>query len=127
MARDDDKTGPLDGSTSGTIGGGGPDSGGPTPRPVPPDTPSVHPEDAASGRLAPDPLGAAAQRDELRRGATDVSSGGHMAKERDGESNDGEQIGGGGLDDDLTNASDEDTEDDEFDDDDEESDDEELE
>jgi hypothetical protein len=50
------RDGPLDGSTSGTIGGGGPDTGGSTPRPH--DRPAVHPGDAASGRLAPDPLAA---------------------------------------------------------------------
>lgn len=50
--------GPLDGSTSGTIGGGGRDTGGPTSRPRGPDTPPVHPDDGASGRLAPDPLAA---------------------------------------------------------------------
>ncbi|HZR26540.1 MAG TPA: hypothetical protein VFA59_23295 [Vicinamibacterales bacterium] len=52
----DRKEGPLDGSTSGTIGGGGPESGGPTPRAQPPDHPPVNLDDAASGRLAPDPL-----------------------------------------------------------------------
>ncbi|HZT77363.1 MAG TPA: hypothetical protein VFA27_11940 [Vicinamibacterales bacterium] len=55
--------GPLDGSVSGTIGGGGPETGGPTDRPTPPDTPPVKPEDAASGRLAPDAIGATKQDD----------------------------------------------------------------
>jgi hypothetical protein len=36
--------------------------------------PKPKPEDAASGRLAPDPLGAAVQPDELGPGPTDVSS-----------------------------------------------------
>ena len=57
--------GPLDGSVSGTIGGGGPETGGPTERPGAPETPAVHPEDAASGRLAPDPIGATRQDREL--------------------------------------------------------------
>lgn len=59
---DTDKGRPLDGSTSGTIGGGGADTGGPTDRPDPPDIPKVNPDNAASGRLAPDPIGATAQR-----------------------------------------------------------------
>jgi len=66
--------GPLDGSTSGTIGGGGPMTGGPTTHPQPPEMPPVRPENAASGRLAPDPIDATVQRDELKRGPTDVSS-----------------------------------------------------
>jgi hypothetical protein len=53
--------GPLDGSTSGTVGGGGPQTGGPTPHPKPPDLPPARPENAASGRLEPDPLAAAKQ------------------------------------------------------------------
>jgi hypothetical protein len=57
------KAGPLDGSVSGTIGGGGPDTGGPTERPSPPDMPEVNPDDAASGRRAPDPIGATAEPD----------------------------------------------------------------
>ncbi len=65
--------GPLDGSTSGTIGGGGPDVGGSTARPAPPGVPQVHPEDAASGRMTPDALDATEQRDELRPGPSDVS------------------------------------------------------
>ncbi len=65
--------GPLDGSVSGTIGGGGPETGGSTPRPKAPDMPRVKPEDAASGRLAPDPLGATADPDELKPGASDVT------------------------------------------------------
>ena len=57
--------GPLDGSVSGTIGGGGPETGGPTDRPEAPDMPTPHPEDAASGRRAPDAIGATKQdRDE---------------------------------------------------------------
>jgi hypothetical protein len=59
-----DKAGPLDGSTSGTIGGGGPDTGGPTERPEPPEMPQVNPDNAASGRLAPDSIGATAEQDE---------------------------------------------------------------
>jgi hypothetical protein len=48
--------GPLDGSTSGTIGGGGADTGGPTIHPKPPEMPPVRAENAASGRLEPEPL-----------------------------------------------------------------------
>ena len=70
---DSSKRGPLDGSTSGTIGGGGAESGGPTPRPEPPETPPVNPDDAASGRLAPDPLGATVERDGIKPGRSDVS------------------------------------------------------
>jgi len=68
-----DKSGPLDGSVSGTIGGGGPDTGGPTERPAPPDTPEVIPDNAASGRRAPDPIGATTEPDELGPGPSDVS------------------------------------------------------
>jgi hypothetical protein len=57
------KNDPLDGSVSGTIGGGGPETGGPTERPKPPEFPPVHPDDAASGRRGPDPLGAATPPD----------------------------------------------------------------
>jgi len=53
--------GPLDGSTSGTIGGGGPNTGGPTTHPDPPEMPPVRPENAASGRLEEDPLAASHQ------------------------------------------------------------------
>jgi hypothetical protein len=70
-----DKNGPLDGSTSGTIGGGGRETGGPTDRPEAPQMPKVKPEDAASGRLAPDTIGATAEPDELGRGPSDVNSG----------------------------------------------------
>jgi hypothetical protein len=78
MANDDqdkqDKTaGPLDGSTSGTIGGGGPETGGPTDRPRAPEMPEAKPENAASGRLAPDPIGATEEPDELGPGPSDVS------------------------------------------------------
>jgi len=69
----DRKSGPLDGSVSGTIGGGGPESGGPGPRSSAPDTPSAKPENAASGRLEPDPLGDTVERDELRPGPSDVT------------------------------------------------------
>lgn len=69
----DKKAGPLDGSVSGTIGGGGPETGGPTERPPAPDMPEVKPENAASGRLAPDPIGATAEPDELGSGPSDVS------------------------------------------------------
>ena len=72
QADQDRKSGPLDGSVSGTIGGGGPESGGPTERPEPPDTPPVRPENAASGRRAPDALGATAEPDELKPGPSDV-------------------------------------------------------
>jgi hypothetical protein len=73
MANEEKTRGPLDGSTSGTIGGGGPESGGPTERPGAPDIPKVKPEHAASGRLAPDPLGATTEPDELKPGPTDVN------------------------------------------------------
>jgi len=53
--------GPLDGSTSGTIGGGGPTTGGPTTHPKPPEIPPTRPENAASGRLEPEPLAEAKQ------------------------------------------------------------------
>jgi hypothetical protein len=68
-----EKQGPLDGSVSGTIGGGGPESGGPSERPKPPDMPPVDPDNAASGRRAPDTLGATADPDELKPGPSDVS------------------------------------------------------
>ena len=68
-----EKRGPLDGSVSGTIGGGGAESGGPTKRPKAPDMPAVKPENAASGRLAPDPLGSSVPPDELKPGPSDVS------------------------------------------------------
>ena len=71
MARD--QNGPLDGSTSGTIGGGGAATGGPTDRPIAPETPEVNPEDAASGRLAEDPLAVTHQPDNLKPGQTDVT------------------------------------------------------
>jgi hypothetical protein len=69
----EDKDGPLDGSVSGTIGGGGPESGGPTERQEAPELPPVKPDNAAGGRLAPDPLGAAVPPDELAPGASDVT------------------------------------------------------
>ena len=65
---------PLDGSTSGTIGGGGATTGGRTTRPAPQDERPVKPEDAASGRLAPDDLAATVERDELSPGPSDVSN-----------------------------------------------------
>ena len=71
---EDRRSGPLDGSTSGTIGGGGPETGGPTQRPAPPKALRVKPENAASGRLAPDPLGAAVDPDELGPGPSDVNN-----------------------------------------------------
>jgi len=67
------KKGPLDGSTSGTVGGGGAETGGPTDRSKAPDMPKVKPEDAASGRRAPDTLGATTEPDDLKPGPTDVS------------------------------------------------------
>jgi len=76
MQQPKDKDGPLDGSTSGTIGGGGAETGGPTPRPKAPDMPKVKPDDAASGRLAPDPIGTAVQPDDLKPGPSDVNSDG---------------------------------------------------
>jgi hypothetical protein len=70
----DEQRGPLDGSVSGTIGGGGRDTGGPTERPKAPEMPTAKPENAASGRMAPDPLGATAEPDELEPGPSDVQS-----------------------------------------------------
>jgi hypothetical protein len=69
----DKKSGPLDGSTSGTIGGGGGETGGPTERPSAPEMPKAKPENAASGRRAPDPIGATEEPDELGPGPSDVS------------------------------------------------------
>lgn len=74
-AQADERRGPLDGSTSGTIGGGGGEIGGPTVRPDPPEIPATKPEDAASGRLAPDPLGSSVERDDLSPGPSDVNRG----------------------------------------------------
>jgi len=68
-----EKRGPLDGSVSGMTGGGGPGRGGPTERPKAPEMPKVNPDAAASGRLAPDPLGAAVPPDPLKPGPSDVS------------------------------------------------------
>ncbi len=68
-----DKDGPLDGSTSGTIGGGGAAPGGPTDRQVAPETPDVNPDDAASGRLGEDALAGTKQVDGLKPGRTDVT------------------------------------------------------
>ena len=68
-----DTNGPLDGSTSGTIGGGGAETGGPTERPTGPEALPINPDNAASGRLAPDPLAATRQDDEdMGRGPSDV-------------------------------------------------------
>ena len=79
----DPKRGPLDGSTSGTIGGGGAESGGPTRRPKGPDMPAVDPDNAASGRRAPDALDGAADRDPLKTGPTDVSNARDPTEEQD--------------------------------------------
>jgi hypothetical protein len=68
-----DSNAPLDGSTSGTIGGGGRETGGPTSRPEAPDLPDAKPENAASGRRDPNPLGATVDRDEAGPGPSDVS------------------------------------------------------
>ena len=65
--------GPLDGSTSGTIGGGGRETGGPTDRAKAPDMPRAKPEDAASGRLAPDAIDAATPVDDLKTPPGDSS------------------------------------------------------
>ena len=65
--------GPLDGSTSGTIGGGGRETGGPTPRPRPSDTPPARPENAAGGRMAPDPLASTAPPDPTKIERSDTS------------------------------------------------------
>jgi hypothetical protein len=69
----DTKSGPLDGSVSGTIGGGGRETGGPTERPRAPEMPDAKPENAASGRRAPDALGATEEPDELGSGPSDVN------------------------------------------------------
>jgi hypothetical protein len=73
MAEKNQKSGPLDGSVSGTIGGGGSETGGPTERPAAPEMPEVKPENAASGRRAPDAIGATVEPDELGSGPSDVS------------------------------------------------------
>lgn len=70
---DEQKRGPLDGSTSGTIGGGGAESGGPTERSEAPEMPKAKPENAASGRRAPDVVDAIHPEDELRPGRTGVN------------------------------------------------------
>lgn len=57
--------GPLDGSTSGTIGGGGPQTGGPTQRPAAAEMPPANPGNAASGRKGPDAVDAANPPDPL--------------------------------------------------------------
>jgi hypothetical protein len=61
MTTPERESGPLDGSTSGTIGGGGPQTGGPATHPELPEMPPPRPENAASGRLEQDPLAAARQ------------------------------------------------------------------
>ncbi len=71
----DQRHGPLDGSTSGTIGGGGAETGGPTSRHTPPETPRKKPDDAASGRRAPDTVGAMNEPDQMSPGPTDVNGG----------------------------------------------------
>src|SRR5262249_45927075 len=65
------KDGPLDGSTSGTIGGGGPETGGPGERATVPDVPRSKPEDAARGRLTPDAIDAATPVDDLKDAPSD--------------------------------------------------------
>ena len=66
------RSGPLDGSVTGTIGGGGPDTGGRTPRPTAPDVPKAKPENAAGGRRAPEPPGE--HPDELAPDTSDVTN-----------------------------------------------------
>jgi hypothetical protein len=69
-----EQDGPLDGSTSGTIGGGGRETGGPTAHLNTPAAPPPNPDDIASGRLSPDPLAAAKQPpDPLKPGASSVT------------------------------------------------------
>jgi len=75
MQQPKEKDGPLDGSTSGTIGGGGAQTGGPTPRPKAPDMPKVKPEDAASGRMEPESITSSVEADELKPGPSDVNGG----------------------------------------------------
>jgi hypothetical protein len=70
---DQDTRGPLDGSVSGTIGGGGPETGGHTKRSAPSEMPPIDPDNAASGRKAPDPLGATVEPDDLKPGPSDVT------------------------------------------------------
>ena len=70
-----EKDGPLDGSTSGTSGGGGAETGGPTPRPKAPDMPKVKPEDAASGQMEPESITSSVEADELKPGPSDVNGG----------------------------------------------------
>ena len=67
------KDDPFGGSTSGTIGEGGRETGGPTEQPQPPDIPRVNPDDAASGRLGPDTVGSATPADDLDLPSSDVS------------------------------------------------------
>ena len=66
------RSGPLDGSVTGTIGGGGEETGGPTPHPAAPEVPDAKPANAASGRRAPQPPGA--HPDELGPGPSDVTN-----------------------------------------------------
>jgi hypothetical protein len=64
--------GPLDGGTSGTIGGGGAETGGSTQHPPPGDE-AGRPDNAASGRRSADPVTTSVLPDELKPGATSVS------------------------------------------------------
>jgi len=63
---------PLPGSTTGTVGGGGPDAGPTTPRAQAPEAPRVKPENAASGRLDPDPLAGANEVDPTKTSPGDT-------------------------------------------------------
>jgi hypothetical protein len=78
----DTREDPLDGSVSGTIGGGGAESGGPSRRPPAADTPPVKSENAASGRLASNPNAATAEPDEFGRRPSDVNAGNDPLRER---------------------------------------------
>jgi len=59
-------SGPLDGNVTGTIGGGGPESGGHARRQRAPEFPPVKPENAASGRREPDPIAAGVERERMQ-------------------------------------------------------------
>ena len=69
----DEKSGPLDGSVSGTIGGGGPETGGPTKRPIPPNTPKAKPDKRPERPARTDYLAPTGEPDDLKPGPTDVN------------------------------------------------------
>jgi hypothetical protein len=63
---------PLPGSTTGTIGGGGPEAGAPAPQSTAPEMPPMKPENIASGRLEPDPFAAANPPDPTKSSSGDT-------------------------------------------------------